>query len=104
MESVALSSLSDRTVLLTDGTQLGTLDNITLDTETGELEYLCIEPCRPDVREFPRMENGQMVVPIDRVEAIRESLLVHPPDETLSITTQRVQRTPQKLDEGSERG
>lgn len=94
MESVALSSLSDCTVLLTDGTQLGTLDNITLNTETGELEYLCIDPCGPDVEEFPRMENGQIVVPTGSVEAKQEYLLVHPPDKTLSITTSQAQRTP----------
>jgi sporulation protein YlmC with PRC-barrel domain len=94
MESVALSSLTDCIVLLTDGTQLGTLDNITLDTETGELEYLCIDPCSPDMGEFPRMENGQMVVPIDSVEVKQEYLLVHPPDETLSITTSQAQGTP----------
>lgn len=94
MKSVPLSSLSDCNVLLTDGRQLGTLDNITLDTETGELEYLCIDPCSPDVGEFPRMENGQMVVPIDSVEAKQEYLLVHPPDETLSVTTSQVQGTP----------
>ena len=93
MESVALSSLTDCIVLLTDGTQLGTLDNLTLDTETGELEYLCIDPCSPDVREFPRMENGQMVVPIDRVEAKQECLLVHSPDETRSMTTSLTERT-----------
>jgi len=87
MESVALSSLSDCNVLLTDGTQLGTLDNITLNTETGELEYLCIDPSSPDKSVFPRMENGQMVVPIDRVEAKQEYLLVHPSDGTLSTTS-----------------
>lgn len=94
MKSVALSSLSDCDVLLTDGTHFGTLDNITLNTETGELEYLCIDPSSPDVGEFPRMENGQMVIPIDSVEAKQESLLVHPPDETLSITISQAQGTP----------
>jgi len=94
MESVALSSLTDCIVLLTDGTQLGTLDNITLDTATGELEYLCIDPSSPGIGEFPRMENGQMVVPIDRVEAKEEYLLVHPSDETLSTSTSQTQGTP----------
>jgi sporulation protein YlmC with PRC-barrel domain len=79
MDSVPLSSLSDCDVMTTDGTKLGTLDNITLNPNTGELEFLCVNPSGEESTEFPRMENGQVVVPVDSVETTREYLIVNAP-------------------------
>jgi sporulation protein YlmC with PRC-barrel domain len=80
MDSVPLSSLSDCEVMLADGALLWTLDNITLNPATGDLEYLCIDPSGREPGAFPRMENDQIVVPVDRVEPRQEYLLVRPPD------------------------
>lgn len=79
MDSVPLSSLCDRDVMTADGTRLGTLDNITLNPETGRLEYLCIDPDGRTPTGICRMANGQLVVHVDRVEPNGEYILVRPP-------------------------
>ncbi|WP_311172285.1 PRC-barrel domain-containing protein [Halobellus ordinarius] len=83
MDSVSLSSLSDCEVMTTDGTKLGTLDNITLNPNTGELEFLCVNPSGKESAGFPRMGNGQVVVSVDRVETAQEYLIVNVPGQSL---------------------
>ncbi|MFD1684863.1 PRC-barrel domain-containing protein [Halobellus litoreus] len=65
--------------MTTDGTKLGTPENITLKPTTGEIEFLCVDPSGKGSAEFPRMENGQVVVSIERVETAQEYLIVNAP-------------------------
>ncbi|QCC49494.1 PRC-barrel domain-containing protein [Halobellus limi] len=79
MDSVPLFALNDCDVMTTNGSKLGTLENITLNPNTGELKFLCVNPSSEESTEFPQMENGQVVVPVDSVETTREYLIVTAP-------------------------
>ena len=71
MGSLSLASLSDCDGMTTDGTKLGTPENITLKPTTGEIEFLCVDPSGKGSAEFPRMENGQVVVSIESRNSTR---------------------------------
>jgi len=79
MDSVLATSLAGHEVMTTDGAELGTLENITMNSKTGELENLRIELNGQTTGGFDRIENGQLLVPADRVEAKEDYLLVAPP-------------------------
>ena len=79
MDSVLASSLSGCNVMTTDGAELGTVENVTMDPSTGALEHLRLDPNDRATSGFDRAEDGQLLVPAHRVEAKKDYLLVSPP-------------------------
>lgn len=78
MEQVLASSLSGYSVMTTDGTQLGELENITVDFKTGNLQNLHVNPSEDNRTSFEETENGYIVVPATAVSAKNDYLLVEP--------------------------
>ena len=79
MDSVLVSSLAGHPVMTTDGVELGTVENITMNVKTGELTSLRLDSDNHSASGFERTETGQLLVPADRVEAKQDYLLVAPP-------------------------
>ncbi|MFD1686290.1 PRC-barrel domain-containing protein [Halobellus litoreus] len=79
MDTVLASSLAGDTVMTTDGLELGTVENVTMNVKTGELAYLRLDPDSQPSSGFDRTEEGQLLIPADRVEAKQDYLLVAPP-------------------------
>lgn len=78
MEQVLASSLSGYSVMTTTGSELGELENITVDLQTGELEYLRVDPNGHDTGGFQETDDGYVLVPADAVSAKNDYLLVEP--------------------------
>ncbi|GAB6879056.1 hypothetical protein JCM17823_13300 [Halorubrum gandharaense] len=78
MEQVLASSLSGYSVMTTTGSELGVLENITVDLETGELQYLRVDPDGHDIGGFKKADDGHVLVPADAVSAKKDYLLVEP--------------------------
>ena len=71
--------LSAKAIMGTDGTELGTLHNVTVNIQTGKLDALLVEPregVSPDRLPFEFDDAGQFRVPADRVEAVRDYVVV----------------------------
>jgi sporulation protein YlmC with PRC-barrel domain len=79
MESVLASSLRGCDVMTTNGTKIGTVENVSMDPETGRLAFLHLGSYQDDAGGFDRIEDGQLLVPADRIEAKQEYVLVRPP-------------------------
>jgi len=77
MADILAENLSGKDVMGTDGAELGSLYNITMDLDTGSLEHLVI-----DVHEtlgettFERDETGRLLVPVERVQAVKDHMIV----------------------------
>ena len=78
MEQVLASSLSGYSVMTTTGSELGTLENITVDLKTGGLQYLRVDPNGHDIGGFQKTDDGHVLVPADAVSAKNDYLLVEP--------------------------
>lgn len=77
MPNILAENLSEKEVMGTDGANLGTLYNITMDLKTGTLQHLILEPSqRTTDLEFDLDEQGNYRVPVGRVQAVKDTIIV----------------------------
>ncbi len=67
-------TLARKTVVLTDGTVVGTLYNITVDFKTGSIVNLLVKP-QNDIPEFKK-EEGVYIIPFECVKALKDYIVV----------------------------
>lgn len=67
-------SLARKPVVLTDGTIVGTLYNITIDFKTGSIVNLLVRP-QNEVPEF-RKEEGLYIIPFECVRSLKDFVVV----------------------------
>jgi sporulation protein YlmC with PRC-barrel domain len=77
MAEILAENLSGKDVMGTDGAELGSLYNITMDLASGSLEHLIIDPAET-VRdsEFEYSDQGRLLVPVERVKAVKDHMIV----------------------------
>lgn len=77
MPDILAENLSEKEVMGSDGANLGTLYNITMDLKTGTLQDLVLDPGeRSSELEFDRDEQGNYRVPVSRVQAVKDTIVV----------------------------
>jgi len=77
MAEILAENLSGKDVTGSDGAELGRLYNITMDLETGRLHDLLIEPNEERTEtEFDHDEAGRIRVPVGRVQAVKDQMIV----------------------------
>ncbi|GAB3672489.1 PRC-barrel domain-containing protein [Halopiger thermotolerans] len=79
MSDILAENLSGKSVMGSDGTELGLLYNITMDIKSGELHDLVIEPDEElPTRsvDFNLSEDGRFLVPVSRVQAVKDYIVV----------------------------
>ena len=77
MAEILAENLSGKAVMGTDGAELGMLYNITMDLDSGALVDLIIEPDEyVGDTEFQRNENGRLLVPVSRVQAVKDHMII----------------------------
>jgi sporulation protein YlmC with PRC-barrel domain len=77
MAEILAENLSGKAVTGTDGAEMGMLYNITMDLETGRLRNLIIDPNdHLDNTQFDVDEQGHLLVPVDRVQAVKDHMIV----------------------------
>ena len=77
MAEILAENLSGKAVMGTDGTELGMLYNITMDSNSGRLENLVVDP-DDMLREanFETDSGGRLLVPVTRVQAVKDHMIV----------------------------
>ena len=79
MSDILAENLSGKSVMGSDGTELGLLYNITMDLKSGELYDLIIEPDEElPTRsvDFDVDDDGRFLVPVNRVQAVKDYIVV----------------------------
>jgi sporulation protein YlmC with PRC-barrel domain len=80
MPNILAENLSGKAVRGDDGSELGDLYNITMDLKSGAIKDLLVTPTedsvRPGALEFEQDENDRLHIPVDRVYAVRDYILV----------------------------
>ena len=79
MSDILAENLSGKSVMGSDGTELGLLYNITMDLKSGELYNLVIEPDEElPTRsvDFDVDDDGRFLVPVNRVQAVKDYIVV----------------------------
>lgn len=74
------NQLSTKTVMMQDGTQVGTIYNVTADMETGRLQSLIVDPAPQEQQAqqvpFDVAQGGHYVVPAEKVAAIEDYVIL----------------------------
>ena len=79
MPDILAENLSGKAVMGSDGTELGMLYNITMNLKTGTLADLVVEPDEqidPDDVDFPVDDEGNFELPVQRVQAVKDYIVV----------------------------
>lgn len=71
---ILAKSLSKKVVLLSDGTVVGTVYNITVDLKTGSLIDLLVKP-QTEIPEIVK-EDGIYVIPFESVKSISDYVVL----------------------------
>lgn len=78
MPAVLAEKLSEKAVMGTDGAEIGSLYNITVDIESGQLRDLVVSPSEEGPEfDFNYDEAGRYRVPVTRVESVRDYIVVN---------------------------
>lgn len=78
MADILAENLSGKTVVGSDGRELGQLYNITMDVTAGALRELIVEPeeNRDRVSDIPLDDEGRYRINVDRVQAVTDHVVV----------------------------
>lgn len=77
MAEILAENLSGKDVMGSDGAELGSLYNITMDLTSGSLHNLVIDPADSlQETEFEYSDAGRLRVPVDRVTAVKDHMIV----------------------------
>ncbi len=77
MAEILAENLSGKDVMGSDGAEMGSLYNITMDLSSGSLNHLVIDPAE-SLRntDFEYSDQGRLLVPVDRVKAVKDHMIV----------------------------
>lgn len=77
MPDILAENLSGKAVTGSDGAQIGSLYNITMDVDSGDLGNLLVTP-NESVRtdEFEMDDHGHLQVPVSNVAAVKDHIIV----------------------------
>ncbi len=71
------SDIRGKTVMSDEGIMLGRLRNIVVDSNTGDLSQVLIEPAEDvDPRLFKRDARGYLAFPFENVRSVRDVIVV----------------------------
>jgi sporulation protein YlmC with PRC-barrel domain len=74
---VLAENLSGKAVMGSDGTELGTLYNITMDLKTGALHDLLIDPNVEVAGDYDTDDENLIHVPVGNVQAVKDYIVIN---------------------------
>jgi sporulation protein YlmC with PRC-barrel domain len=76
MPEILAENLSEKSVVGTDGAEIGRLYNVTMDVQSGGLQNLLVEPANAANADFEVDDRGRYLVPVSRVQAVKDHIVV----------------------------
>jgi sporulation protein YlmC with PRC-barrel domain len=73
---VLAENLSGKAVMGSDGSELGTLYNITMDLKTGALHDLLVDPNVEVTSDYDTDDENLLHVPVGNVQAVKDYIVV----------------------------
>jgi sporulation protein YlmC with PRC-barrel domain len=72
-----LTELKGKTVMTNDGQILGMIDNFVMDTRTGDLLHVLVQPSdEVEVRLFNSDASGRLVLPFQKMKAVKDVVVM----------------------------
>ncbi len=72
-----ITELRGKTVMSTDGTILGTIDNLVIDTESGNVQHLLVIPSDDfQNRNFDTDAQGRLILPFKNMKSVKDVVVL----------------------------
>ncbi len=72
-----VTELRGKTAMTDDGVILGTIDNFVIDTETGKIIHMLINPAEDlELREYKRDAQGRLIMPFQAMRSVRDVVVL----------------------------
>lgn len=70
--------LGGKPVITTGGEELGRLDDVNVDEQTGKFISIIVEPVSQDIPRvpYPKDKDGNIIIPYDAVNAVSKVVVV----------------------------
>lgn len=76
MQKISALKLSNKRIVDSEGSEIGTLHNIVAEAGTGMLKELVVKPAEELDKSRFREERGDIFIPFDAVKAIKDVIMV----------------------------
>ncbi|MCX9012008.1 MAG: PRC-barrel domain-containing protein [Candidatus Methanoperedens sp.] len=76
MAKILAKNLTNKRVMLTDGSELGTATNVVIETHTGELLYLLVRPSPVVDTSKYKVQDSYIMIPFEAVRAAKDYAIV----------------------------
>lgn len=76
MPEILAENLSGKSVVGSDGAELGMLYNITMDIKSGGLKHLLVDPAENVTSDFDVDDHGHYMVPVGNVQAVKDHIVI----------------------------
>jgi sporulation protein YlmC with PRC-barrel domain len=80
MPEILASALHEKPVLTTDGRELGTVYNLTMEQRTGKLDTLLVDPIGDGFKQFETTDDGYLRIPAAMINSLDDQLMVTLPE------------------------
>lgn len=76
MAKILAKNLTNKRVMLTDGSELGFASNVVMDTHSGDLIYLVVKPTAMVDTSKYQTQDGYVMIPFGAVRAAKDYAIV----------------------------
>ena len=76
MSEILAENLSEKSVVGSDGSEVGRLYNVTMDYKSGRLNHLLVEPAEGVTVDFEMDDRGRYHIPVSEVQAVKDHIVV----------------------------
>ena len=88
MTDILAQNLTEKGVMRNDGKEMGTLENITVDLNTGKLESIVVKPksdiIQSEFEGYNKDSEGNFLVPVSLVESVTDNIMIKDIKELMS--------------------
>jgi len=76
---VFVTELQGKNIMTADGKYLGQVDNVVVDTNSGELQHLLVIPTEEiDIRDYKTDRTGRVVLPFSKIKSMKDVIILKP--------------------------
>jgi sporulation protein YlmC with PRC-barrel domain len=76
---VFITELQGKNIMTADGKYLGQVDNVVVDTNSGDLQHLLVIPTEEiDISDYKTDRTGRVVLPFSKIKSMKDVIILKP--------------------------
>ena len=76
---IFVTELQGKNIMTADGKYLGQVDNVVVDTKSGDLQHLLVIPTEEiDTGDFKTDRTGRVVLPFNKIKSMKDVIILKP--------------------------